>query len=206
MGNSPFQWPIVFATMVHMLWIDRNHCVFSGRSAIPNLFLPKVLGQVEAFHTYLLKLVPSFIEASYEVEVRWLPPPNGCLKLNTDGSRQNGKAAYGGLLRNEMGQFVAGFHCNLGSVTSVHAELWGLTLGLRMARSRGIQRLLVELDSKVVVCMLSSRSTHYAHLQPVLEEAVSLIHSQDWSCSVSHIFREANHCADILNCWGGTPW
>lgn len=165
MGPSPLQRPIIFATMVHMLWIDKNHFVYSGKSTIPYLFLPKVLGQVEAIHHYMLKPVPSFIEASYEVDVQWSSLPYGVLKLNTNGSRQNGLAACGGLIRNAVAQFVAGIYCNLGSTSSLHAELWGLTFGLHLARRRGVQRLLVELDSKVVVSMLSSRMTHCAHLQ-----------------------------------------
>lgn len=74
-----------------------------------------------------------------------------------------------------MGQFVLGYHCNLGSATSVHAELWGLTLGLQLARQLGIQRLLVELDSKVVFTMVAVRRTHCAHLQPISDEALSSI-------------------------------
>lgn len=88
--------------------------------------------------------------------------------------------------------------CNLGSASSVLAELWGLTHDLRMASSRGVQRLVVEVDSKIVTALLFARSTHCAHLQPVLEEALALIHDQQWNCSVHHIFREANQCADIL--------
>lgn len=124
--------------------------------------------------------------------------PAGFLKLNTDGSRQHRLAACGGLIRDEMGHFISGFHCNLGSATLVHAELWGLTLGLRLARHLVVQRLLVELDSKVVLSMLLSRKTHQVHLQPLLDEAVTLLHSTDWLCTASHVYREANQCADIL--------
>lgn len=43
-GSGSFNWPIVFGTMVHMPWIDRNHFVFLGKSSIPDLFLPKLFG------------------------------------------------------------------------------------------------------------------------------------------------------------------
>lgn len=198
MGASSDHWPILFATMIHLLWIDRNHLVFSGKSALPSLFLPKVLGRVAIAQHYLMKPAPSFIEASFALDVRWAPPSFGGMKLNTDGSRKNGLAACGGLLRNAMGQFISGFHCNLGSATSVLAELWGLTLGLRLARQLGVTRLLVELDSRTVCSMISARRTHCLNLQPVLDEALSLIQQQDWNCSVRHIYREANSCADIL--------
>lgn len=46
--------------------------------------------------------------------------------------------------------------------------------------------------------MISARRTHCASLQPLLDEAIALVEAQNWSCSVHHIFREANQCADIL--------
>lgn len=204
MGTLAWSWPIVFATMVHLLWIDRNHFVFKGKTSLPSLFLPKVVGQVEA-----RKLCPSFMTASSPIAVSWLPPPMHSFKLNSDGSCIGGLAAYGGLLRNDKGQFVSGFHCKLGSASAVQAELWGLVLGLRLARSLGISSLFVELDSKVVVTMVHARRTHCAHLQPVLEEALASIHSSNWSCSIKHIFWEANSCADMLanlGHGGGFQW
>lgn len=71
MGALEWSWPIVFASMVHLLWIDRNHFVFSSRSVVPDLLIPKVIGQVAAIHTHLRKPSPSFIEASCAIEVRW---------------------------------------------------------------------------------------------------------------------------------------
>lgn len=121
----------------------------------------------------------------------------GSFKLNTNGSFQQGLAACGGLIRNACRQFIAGFHCNLGA-TSVLAELWGLTLGLRLARILGLKSLLVELDSKVVVTMMKMRRTHCARMQPFLDEALELLYAPDWFCTINHIYREANSCADIL--------
>lgn len=95
------------------------------------------------------------------------------------------------------------------TATSVMAELWGLTLGLRLARQHGVTCLLVELDSRTVLSMISSRRSHCLHLKPVLDEALSLIQQPDWTCSVSHIFCEANLCADImadLGHLGGLQW
>lgn len=60
----------------------------------------------------------------------------------------------GGLLRDSLGHFLRGFHCHLGVATSVLVELWGLVLGLRLARCVGISLLRVEMDSKTVVNML----------------------------------------------------
>lgn len=85
-GVGDWNWPIVFGSMVHMLWIDRNHYVFSGKSSIPDAFLPKLFGHVDAIHAQLLQPSLLFIDASCEVHVKWDPPPAGVVALNVDGS------------------------------------------------------------------------------------------------------------------------
>lgn len=135
---------------------------------------------------------------SRSISIKWIPPPEGTLKLNTDGSHSHGLSACGGLLCNSLGQFVRGFHCNLGTATSVAAELWGLVMGLRMARMVEAPSVLVELDSRVVVNMVQAWRAHCSHLQPLLDEALELMSSASWSCSISHVLREANSCADVL--------
>lgn len=202
MGAIPWNWAFLFACMIHMIWIDRNHYVFSGKSTFPDLFLPKVLGQVAAMEAHLLRPAPSFIEASIEVPVRWNPPSSGTYKLNTDGSHHKGMAACGGLIRNEQGRFIKGFYSNLGTASSVHAELWGITLGLCLAKDLGISSLIVELDSKVVVNMIGQRQTHCSHLRPLLSEVLALLDAEDWSYLINHVFHEANFCADTLAAMG----
>lgn len=125
-------------------------------------------------------------------------PPDGVFTLNVDGSHKQGSSACGGLLRDSSGRFMKGFHCNLGSSTSVMAELWGLVLGLRLARDVGISSLRIEMDSRVVVNMIILRRSQCLMFQPLLEEALDLVDDARWVCSIHHIYREANYCADIL--------
>lgn len=54
MGALSWNWPIFFSSMTHILWIDRNHFVFAGKSVVPSLFLPKVFGQVDVIQHSLL--------------------------------------------------------------------------------------------------------------------------------------------------------
>lgn len=59
----------------HLYWIDRNHYVFSGKSAMPDLFLPKVFGQVDAMEAHLQRrLHPLFRQV-------WKSQCTGCLRL-----------------------------------------------------------------------------------------------------------------------------
>lgn len=125
MNSLVWNWPIVFASMVHMLWIDQNHFIFSGKTALLDLFLPKVFDEVYATHCHLLKLGPSFIDASYEIVVQWSSPPLGVLKLNTNGSYRHGHATCGCLIHNSDGQFANGFFCNLGVLLPLFLRRFG---------------------------------------------------------------------------------
>lgn len=126
MGNLRWNWSILFASMIHLIWIDRNHYVFSRKSVFPDQFLPKLFGHVDALETQLIRRpVPSYMAASSEVQVQWSLPPTGTMKLNTDGSCCNGLAACSGLIRNHHGQFIKGFHCNLGTALPLFKRNYG---------------------------------------------------------------------------------
>lgn len=82
------------------------------------------------------------------VYVAWKAPPHGAVKLNTDGSSHGnpGMAGAGGLLRDHLGRFIAGFSANIGISTGVTAECRALELGLELAWNMGFRRILIEVD------------------------------------------------------------
>ena len=67
--------------------------------------------------------------------ISWQSPPNDWVKINTDGSVlvHNGTSAYGGLIRNHHGHFVAAFSTNPGPCSIMLAELWGAYWGLHLS-------------------------------------------------------------------------
>lgn len=148
-------------------------------------------------------LIPAanYVAASKHLKhIRWIPPPLDAYKLNTNGSHRvdTQLSACGGLIRDHMGTFIAGFHCNLGTATSVLAELGGLVHGLKLAQSLHLQRIIVELDSEVVISMIRMRRSLSLYPKPLLDEALVLIDDTGWICSVNHTYREGNRSADCL--------
>lgn len=85
--------------------------------------------------------------------VCWERPPGGWCKLNTDGatSGNSGLARCGGIVRDEHGDWLAGFSRHIGITTSFVAELWGLRDGLMLCSNLNISFLVVELDAKAIV-------------------------------------------------------
>jgi ribonuclease HI len=61
----------------------------------------------------------------------------------------------GGLIRNSGGHRIGGFSRNLGRCNAYIRELWGVLEGLRLARGKGITKMQVMVDTKVVVQTLN---------------------------------------------------
>ena len=91
--------------------------------------------------------------------VCWETPPEGWVVLNTDGAAKGipCPVGAGGILRGEKGKWLKGFSENLGSCSSVKAELKATLRGLRMARAWNIHRLRVQLDSCLLYTSPSPR-------------------------------------------------
>lgn len=133
------------------------------------------------------------------IEVAWTPPPRNFYKINIDGSHQHsGFSACGGLVRDSNGAFIHGFYCCLGAGNATWAKLWGLHLGVKLARELQLQNVLFEMDSLVVVNMVNAGRTENANFRPLVDTICSELRKPDWRPSVSHIYREANRCADFL--------
>ena len=119
--------------------------------------------------------------------------------MNSDGASQGnpGYAGGGGLIRDHNGKWVKGFMRNIGKTTSVAAEFWALRDGLMLAGQLGIDHLHVELDAQVVVNLVLSNKTINNSRAALLNDCRYLL-EQFQHVKVTHVFREANKCADNL--------
>lgn len=113
--------------------------------------------------------------------IKWLPPNLGWCKLNTDGASHGnpGSTTTGGVLRDESGEWCAGFAVNIRRCSTPSAELWGVYYGLYIAWDKQTMRLELEVDSEMVVEFLK---TGIGETHP-LSFLVRLCHdflSNDW--------------------------
>lgn len=71
--------------------------------------------------------------------IKWQLPPDGCLLLNSYGSRRqtDNHASAGGLIRDASGNWVTRFMVHIGVTSSLEAELWGVRQGLLFEKERG---------------------------------------------------------------------
>ena len=86
---------------------------------------------------------------------------------------------------------------NIGFTTSVQTELRALKDGLMLAIDLEIFNLEIKMDSLVVVKLVNSITTPNVFLSTIVTDCKYLMERSEL-CSLKHIFREANGCADLL--------
>ncbi|PNX58144.1 ribonuclease H [Trifolium pratense] len=61
-------------------------------------------------------------------------PTAPCLKLNMDGSSfgNPGRAGFGGLIRNDIGEWMHGFSSSCGRASNLLVELYAILKGLQL--------------------------------------------------------------------------
>ena len=92
---------------------------------------------------------------------------------------------------------MVGFTVNLGSYSVLAVEIWGVIYRLRLSWDRGVRLLILEVDNKYVVDILSSRNYCPCQSLALFSEVQRLLHKY-WKVQVIHSYREANCYADFL--------
>uniref|UniRef100_M1BNG8 Reverse transcriptase n=1 Tax=Solanum tuberosum TaxID=4113 RepID=M1BNG8_SOLTU len=119
------------------------------------------------------------------------------LFLNVDGSYEpktiNG--GTGGIIRNHLGNRIAGFACKIKVENAYHAELLALLHGLTLAKEKNFKHMiLVETDSQVLLNSLNNDNPQYSH---ICADCRSLL-QQLGAPPLKHVPREANRTVDAL--------
>ncbi|XP_071916279.1 uncharacterized protein [Coffea arabica] len=136
----------------------------------------------------------SLASAYHEVQH---PVATGALTLNTDGcSKGNpGTSGGGGVLRDPAGRPLVSFSAFFGETSSFQAEALALLTGISVCAQQGFTDVRVQLDSMVLVGILTRRLHCPWHIRWEVRQIWKLAAVPT---TFSHCFREANKVADIL--------
>lgn len=200
-GVAGYDWQLLFAIGIWMIWKDRNKLVFSpgiiASETLPHCIINfgKLVMETQLRHSLLLDDQCVRMECL----ISWRFPPIDYYKLNVDGSVKTPSmlAACGGLIRNDAGEFIKGFYCNLGICSMVKVELWGLYYCLQLAKTQGISKLVVELDSLVALNVFQKKCPSTHHCFAFVRDICTLLQDK-WACLLIHSVRKGNKCADYL--------
>lgn len=173
--------------------IDKNH---SERE------VQKESGKVDqeppSYGPWMQLLTSSRVRKKKEIQVCWIPPLRGRVKINCDGSRnRHGRLGAAGVIRSETGEWIRGFMCKLGFGNVLKAEIIGINLGVKLAHKLGFQQIEVESDSLDAVEMFTKGCVENHCLANLIRETLEIKESMEF-LSFSHVYREQNGVADLL--------
>ncbi|XVF60880.1 hypothetical protein PTKIN_Ptkin08bG0083900 [Pterospermum kingtungense] len=148
--DSYNEWQSHFTITLWWLWRWRNERVFSTQVRTMESQLAWLRGQFQevrsAFHSGSLWLEE---ERMYITRyLRWIPPEKDWVKLNTDGYSKTirERAAYGGLFRDQSGNWLGGFMANLGREQNCVVDHLALMALHQLRGAHWLERLPPEID------------------------------------------------------------
>lgn len=189
-------WSLLFAVTIWQLWKERNRKVFDNID-------PSWQNTLVLIHNYVNEIKQAFLmslssQTSVPILIKWLPPPTGKIKLNTDGSARGdpGEGGFGGVFRDETGIWLSGYFGKLDSCSSLEVEMWGLYRGLTIVLEKGLHEVIIEIDSSLAENLLIEGPLQNCSFCSIVEDSRHLI--RRCNCTIHSIRREGNKCADVL--------
>ncbi|KAF5464418.1 hypothetical protein F2P56_014495 [Juglans regia] len=130
--------------------------------------------------------------------VRWEKPKNDWLKLNVDRSSINnpGILGAGRIVRNELGKVVFTFAESIRNGSNNLAEVITLRRGLQHCKRLGLNNIIIEMDSLLVVNWVQKGSYSLQYIKNFWEDIINMLAGINFSAK--HIYREGNKAVDVL--------
>ncbi|XP_058103385.1 uncharacterized protein LOC131246942 [Magnolia sinica] len=118
------------------------------------------MGSLDWPRTFTPLQLPTPLKHSSSVLVKWSKPTPGWVQLNVDGSNLSnpGPSGGGGICRNDRGVFLFAFSVAYVNGSNNLAELCAIHNGMVLCLEKGLDRIVVESDSRLVIDTLSSQS------------------------------------------------
>jgi ribonuclease HI len=96
-----------------------------------------------------------------------------------------------------MVRALGGFVKNIDRCAALVAELWGVLEGLKLAHTKGFNKVEVSVDSMAVITSIRKGEGSSATGCRLVQRIRQLM-ELDWEVKLWHDYREANHCANGL--------
>ncbi|KAF7827149.1 reverse transcriptase [Senna tora] len=189
-------WNTCFIYVCYHIWTNRNLYLFKNKPHLPHSILKTAISIATEFH-YVAKPTTPTTHSIYQM-IHWKEPREHYHKLNIDGSASNSILGAGGIIRNSQGSYIISFCHYIGRGDSIKAELWALQTGLSIATDLNIKFIEIETDALSIIYLI--KNSNLCHLHPffcVILNCRRFLSTFD-DYKITHIYREANGCADIL--------
>ncbi|XP_057419022.1 uncharacterized protein LOC130713254 [Lotus japonicus] len=191
---------IVLAT-AWVIWKERCRFVFASQ----HLVVHKVVR--EARELWLL-IADTYHRGATSPTVRWVrwqPPRENFVALNTDGSSLGnpGAAGIGGVVRSEHGNWLLGYAGSIGEADSLLAELVSILRGLEVCWDHGYRQVDLFSDSLLALGLIMDLHPVFHRYAAIIGRIKTLL-QRSWQVRCQHILREGNSVADFLAKYGAS--
>jgi ribonuclease HI len=191
-------WSEFWALCCHCLWKWRNKELFEDDYVRPARPIQHIMVLIQEYMGAISNNKVATRSNQTVMVIRWHPPRELFVKLNTDGAyKKDQVAGCGGVIRGIHGEWLGGFAKGVGLCSAFVAELWGVYEGLRQVYRLGFRKVELNIDSEAVVRVLKRGSSSSSSGCSLLKRIWKLL-EEDWLVEISHTYREANKCADAL--------
>ncbi|XP_058781014.1 uncharacterized protein LOC131655124 [Vicia villosa] len=214
---NPQSLAVIKASMVctfSQIWHARNLARFEGKHLHWKNCITMIMARAKLVGSTTTRKSDNsihnfFVLKNFEVTIQprvpkrcidslWFPPDVSWIKCNIDGAAAGSPflAASGGLFRDNQANHIISFCTFLGTGSPLFAEFMAAIIAIEKAKEMLWSKLWIETDSLIVVNAFSNPS-----LVPWTIKTRWLNcwkHTLEIDFRISHIFREANFCADIL--------
>jgi ribonuclease HI len=100
--------------------------------------------------------------------------------------------------RGDQGEWLGGFARNVGMCNAFTAELLGVVEGLCLAQRLALTKIELCIDSQAVIQVISTGKIKGTVGNALIKRIKGLLALNNWEVQISHVYREANRCADAL--------
>ncbi|XP_043697076.1 uncharacterized protein LOC122647840 [Telopea speciosissima] len=205
---------LAFCATIKHIWFERNFRIFRQKARSKDQIVEAIKGDVRTVVTSgSLSGDPSpansHIASAWNLQVHWairMPrpcswflPPNNLWSLHCDGSLSDGRAAFGGVIRNAIGQPVAAFSNQGLELCILSMELAAIHRGISLCIERGILDVSIISDSKLAIDTISGKVVGPWKVQPLKSRILALANDLRMK-EFTHVWREQNRPADFMVC------
>lgn len=188
------------AILAWCIWSERNEKVLNNTTTPNTVILVRLQRLISEHDKYAKRIYGSRIVGPRSSSAKsWQAPGAGFVKLNCDASLVvDGWIGLGVVARDDEGRvlFVASRRVRATWLVEI-AEGKVLLMALRLAGRFGLQNVILESNSQVLISRLSKAMTYFSDLDSVLEDILSLS-CNFLSVSWSHVKRDGNVVANHL--------
>lgn len=138
-----------FLVLLWSIWLNSNDLLWNNKAMTHDQLVISSMAWYEEFT--LANSQPSkSLKPAKKKNLPWKPPEGQTLKLNVDGAYlpASTRSGVGGVLRNYIGLFLAGFAYRMEHTSSpLHAELEAVRCGIDLLQAMEVKDAIVESSS-----------------------------------------------------------